>query len=567
MATLEQLERGLIAADAAGNAEDARAFANAIRQARSSAAPAKVDTAEGMSTTEKVLTGIGGGLSKMRDQIFPPGNPINSLSMGTLGRDDTRERRDNLATYEANKADLGTAGAIGEAIPEVVATAAPISRAGTLISKAPVLARTLGRLAPAAGDIAANAGYAAATADEGNRGTSAMVGGAGAAGGRLLTRALGGVAKPFVSKDAQTLIDAGVTPTPGQLFGDNLPGRVVRATEDKAMSIPLAGDLIRNARTRSMEQYNNVEINRALAPLGKKVRGSGEDTIESAQRAISDAYDLALPQMFLTPAKATQALQATDAALKDIPLLTVEQEGKLIQYVARKIQPQLQSGKPIDGKTWKAIDAEIGHQAREFSTAADPSAHSLGEAFYALQQSWRDGLEATTPAAKSLLKEANSSYRQLLPSVKAADRAMGQGGRFTPLQFNRAAQKFGQDGSELNTAARRVLPASIPDSGTAGRALLGAGVIGGAATAGALGHTAGAAALTAVLYSRPGINFLLDGLGAAIPKSVSDALRALPPAQALERLATQYPHLQPMAQSVVSQLARQMATQSQGEQQ
>ena len=183
MATLEQLERGLIAAGAAGNVEDARTFAAAIRAARAAASPepeATPNPAEGMSTTEKVLTGIGGGLAKMRDTMFPPASPVGAMLMRPS--DNGRARRADLATYEANKAGLGAAGAIGEAVPEIVASAVPISRAGTLIGKAPVLVKTLGRFAPAAGDIAANGGYAAATAD-GDRTTAALAGGAGAAGG------------------------------------------------------------------------------------------------------------------------------------------------------------------------------------------------------------------------------------------------------------------------------------------------------------------------------------------------------------------------------------------------
>ena len=39
MATLEQLSAALIKADAAGNAEDAKAFADAIRQMQSAPAP------------------------------------------------------------------------------------------------------------------------------------------------------------------------------------------------------------------------------------------------------------------------------------------------------------------------------------------------------------------------------------------------------------------------------------------------------------------------------------------------------------------------------------------------
>lgn len=514
--------------------------------------------AEGMSALERGLAGAGGAAMRLRDKIFPPANPISMLDPTKTGGQvdaETRQRKDDLAAYERNKEALGTAGKVGEVASEVALSSLPVARASNLGSA--VLTKTLGRLAPAAGDVLANAAYAGITAEPENRGEAALMGGAGAAAGRLLVRTLGGVAKPFVSKDAKALIDAGVRPTPGQLFGDGPLGQMARATEDKLMSAPVAGDIIRGARTRGIEQYNNVEINRALAPLGVTVRGAGEDAIASAQRIVSDAYDVALPQTFMSPKGAVEAVQAADAALKDIPLLTPEQQGTLYQYVARKIRPQIQTGQPIEGKTWKAIDAEIGHYARQFSTAADPSSHSLGDAFYVLQQSWRDGLEATSQEAMNLLKQANTSYRGLLPAVKAADRALAQGGRFTPLQFERAAQKFGQDGDPLNAAARRVLPTSIPNSGTADRL----GMV--AAFASPI-KTAAATGVAAALYSPMGMAFLVNGLRNKLSDKAFAYLHSLPPDEAmkfLEKLSAATPDLGLAANQLIAQMGRAMATQ------
>jgi hypothetical protein len=560
MATLEQLERGLIAADAAGNVEDARAFANAIRAVR--AAEPKPDPAEGMSTTEKVLTGIGGGLARMRDTMFPPGSPIDALTMSQTG-DNGRARKADLATYEANKAALGTAGAVGEVIPEVVASAVPVSRAGALISKAPVLAKTLGRLAPAAGDIAANAGYSALTAD-GDRGAAALAGGAGAAGGRLLTRTLGGLARPFVSKDARTLMDAGIRPTPGQLFGDGPIGGTVRALEDRASSFPLVGDVINHGRRRALNEYGSAEINAALRPLGVTVRGSGEDAVEAAARAVSDSYDRVLPQVYITPQRAMQAVQDAATAVKQIPLLTVEQEGALMQYVARKVRPAIQDamskGQPIDGQIAKRIDSEIGHLARERSGSLNPSDHSLGEAFYELQASLRGALEGMTPDATKLLGATNAAYRQMLPVLKAADRAKGQGGRFTPLQFNRASGQYGQTPSGLNQAGRNVLPSTVPDSGTAGRVLLGAGAAGGVA----LGGPLTAATAAAALYSGPGMSFLVNGLRSQLSDKAYAYIRSLPPQKAVEfiaKLAERQPAIGVTANQLIAQIGRAAATQ------
>lgn len=568
MATLEQLERGLRAADAAGNVDDARAFANAIRSMRSAPEPEPApNPAEGMSAWERGLAGAGGALSRLRNEIFPPASPVEALTMQPGYS--TRQRQDDLATYERNKEALGTAGTVGEIGAEVAATMIPLAKAGSAAGRLPVFAKAMGRAAPVAGDVAVNAAYSGATAGEGNRGSAALAGGAGAAGGHFFQKALGMAArgaKPNMSPEARTLYEAGITPTPGQMFGDGPIGQVLRSTEDKFTSAPLVGDIIRGARTRSLEQYNNVEINRALSYLSKTVRGSGEDTVASAQRMISDAYDQVLPETFLQPWNAIKATQSMDKYMKEIPLLTDEQEGKILQFIARKVHPLIGDanavGKPIDGKTAKALDAEIGHYAREFSNAADPGAHPLGEAFYTLQTALREGLEGTTPEAKLALGRINTAYRNMLPVVKASDRGAAQGGRFTPLQLHRAAQSFEQGGDDLNRAARRVLPSTVPNSGTADRL----GIV-----ALANPKIAAATAIAAVLYSRPGVYFMVNGLSGAVPDKVLKAVADLPPKQAIEammRLADQNPAIGQVFDSLFAQLGRTVTTQQQpGEQQ
>ncbi|WGT66014.1 hypothetical protein [Variovorax paradoxus] len=517
--------------------------------------------ADGMTATERFVTGVGGAAARLRDKIFPPGSPIDAMTFSHTG-DNGRARKADLATYEANKEALGTAGKVGEITGEVAATAIPIGRAASLGGK--VLAKTLGRMAPASADIATNAGYAAATAEPDERGTAALVGGAGAAGGRVLTRALGGLARPFVSKEAQALIDAGVRPTPGQLFGDGPIGSLVRSAEDKITSIPLVGDVVQHARRRSLSEYGNAEINAALKPLGEKVAGSGAEAVEQASKVVSDYYDRVLPQTFIPPQGVVQAVKSVRSSIDEIPLITDEQKGHVIKYVAQKITPAVneaaQRGGPISGETAKAIDAEIGHYARKFTSSVNPSDHPLGEAFYELQASLRGALEGTTPEAIRTLSATNAAYRQMLPVLKAADRTTS--GQFTPRQLNRASGQYNQRPSELNLAGQKVLPNTVPDSGTAGRALLGGSLLGGGA---ALTGQALPAAAAAALYSGPGMSFLVNGLRGVVPDKVISHIASLPPAgqrTALEQLAAQIPAVGARLRELVPQVGRALATQN-----
>jgi len=516
--------------------------------------------AEGMSATERFMTGVGGSAARLRDKIFPPGSPIDALTMSQTG-DNGRARKADLATYEANKEALGTAGKAGEITGEVAATAIPIGRAASLGGK--VLAKTLGRMAPATADILANAGYAAGTAEPDERGSAALLGGAGAAGGRVLTRTLGGLARPFVSKEAQALIDAGVRPTPGQLFGDGPIGSAIRGIEDSATSIPLVGSVIKYARGRSIGEYGNAEINAALKPLGVTVKGSGAEAVEQASRVVSDAYDRVLPQTFIQPNKVKTALSSALVSIDKIPLITDEQKGAIMRYAAQKIMPAIseaaQRGGPISGDVAKGIDSEIGFLARKNSASMNPADHSLGEALYQLQASLRDTVEGVTPEAVKVLGAARSAYRNLLPVVSAADKSVT--GQFTPRQLNRASSQYNQTPGALNRAGQSVLPNTVPDSGTAGRALLGAAAAGGVS----LGGPAAGATLAAALYSGPGMSFLVNGLRGVVPDKVISHIASLPPAgqrTALEHLAAQIPAVGDRLKELVPQVARAMATQN-----
>lgn len=521
--------------------------------------------AEGMSATERFITGVGGSAARLRDKVFPPGSPIDAMTFSQTG-DNGRARRDDLATYEANKEALGTAGKVGEIAGEVAATAIPIGRVASLGGK--VLTRSLGRMAPATADIAANAGYSAATAEPGERGTAALAGGVGAAGGRVLTRALGGLARPLVSKDAQALIDAGVRPTPGQLFGDGPIGTAVRSLEDSATSIPLVGSVIKHARGRSISEYGNAEINAALKPLGVVVKGSGAEAVEQASKLVSDTYDRVLPQTFIEPGSVKAALAKATASIEGIPLLTDEQKGALIKYAAQKIMPAVSEaanrGGPIAGDVAKGIDSEIGFLARKNSGSPNPADHPLGEALYELQASLRETVQGSTPEATKLLGAARTAYRNLLPVISAADRTAP--GQFTPRQLNRAAGQFDQTPGALNRAGQNVLPSTVPDSGTAGRALLGLAMAGGT-----LGGYATPAAIAAAFYSGPGMRLLVNGIRTDLAPNVYESIMKMAPreqAEWLGKFAQQHPQFQARAaevgKQVVSQIARSLAVSNGG---
>ncbi|MBT2336475.1 hypothetical protein J7E49_21505 [Variovorax paradoxus] len=596
---MEQIEAALRAADAAGNQEDARALAAAYKAAKGASAPASpapktyTDSPdenyshEGRSqppsvrqalenafaggfaekmggVTRDVAVGVRKGARDMMDALdkevvagvaspVPSDHPVARQARAYVSPE----------SVEANKAydAAGPAAGVGRVVPELALTAVPVAGAGARLSSAArtVLPKALHALTPAAGDIAANAAYAAATAAPGEAADAATYGAAGAAGGRLLTRTLGGLARPFLSKDAQTLLESGVRPTPGQLFGEGPIGSAVRSVEDKLTSFPLVGEVINYGRRRSLAEYGNAEINAALSPLGAKVSGAGAEAVEQASQKIGAAYDRVLPQVFIDPVKAAKASEPS--VFKDVPLLDDAQAATVSKYVLSRISPVLREahsrGASVSGETAKAIDAEIGHFARKFTGSVNPSDHPLGEAFYALQSSLRGALEGRTPEATRMLTATNDAYRRMLPVLKAAVRQSR--GEFTPRQIAQTSGQYNQRPSELNRAGQNVLPSRVPDSGTASRALMTGAAIG----AGGL-PAIGAAGIAGALYSGPGMSLLVNGLRGVVPDTIIKQIAALPPAgqrTALEHLAAQLPAVSDRLRELVPQVARTLATQ------
>jgi len=265
---------------------------------------------------------------------------------------------------------------------------------------------------------------------------------------------------------------------------------------------------------------------------------------------VESAYDEALERVFMTPKGALDAARGAVAeAQQSIPLLDPRQLGQLDLYVRKRIEPWVEAlgGADAPGKYVKQIDAEIGHYARKYSKSVNPSDHALGDAFYMLQSNWRDAMQASGRTssgrnALELLQGANEAYKNLLPIRIASERTTS--GVFTP-QGVRAASKASKLGSsELTEAARKVLPSTVPDSGTAGRVMLPIGL--GSLATGIDPLGMGSAALaTGVMTSGPAMRGMtatatkLSGKGIydLLPDFIKRELDAMPPGEAERALA------------------------------
>ena len=397
----------------------------------------------------------------------------------------------------------------GEVLGSIAGTSALGKIAGATLGRAiPKLARGGGRwgnLARGVGTDAAYSGiYGGVTGQDAltTTGTGAAASLGGRALGKVAGGALGGLTR---SPAAQTLADINIPMTVGQ----NLGG-YAKAAEDRLMSPPGIGDLIRNRRIDSFQALDQALINEAGAPIGATVNEGGERGLNMLKGNIGNAFDSAtagvsvpLDDIF------AQEMQALSA--KTMP----DDYAKAFDDVRRyRVAPAIEGGQLTgDGyqqamrglKTAKSKASSVGVSGFE-----DVYRNQISEAQSILRgQMMRGGGQDVV----SGLNNAEQSYRMAKVLEDAQMRAVngtntGVPGLPAPSQFNQAAianlKKFKGQRPFAKTldAAQQMLPSKIPDSGTAGRLMqvaLPAALTGGGAYAGGTEGAASGLAIAALL--------------------------------------------------------------------
>lgn len=512
----------------------------------------------GKPATERFGEAVAGGAGRVRDTVFPPADPTTLFSQDQESANRaTRQRQADVAAYEKKRqsGELGSAGTFGDIVPEMALSAVPVARTGEAVAS--MLPRALGRFAPAAGDVAANAAYSGgSTALTGGSPSdvlqSTLLGAAGAAGGRavakgasMLPKAVGRL-RPEMTPEVSTLRAAGIDPTISQAFPESLLGRA----EQAATGIPFLGSAIERAQSRAGSAYAGVELNRAISGLGETVTGVDRAAVERANQIVSKAYEDIIPHTFLRSRDLDNALQVTRGALDNIPLLSDAQRAQFLGYINQKLQPLVQQGRVLPGRLAKDIDIEVGGLARKFAKSSEPTNASMADAFTELHKNLRGALDAPHPTVLARLKASNEAYRNMISINKAFNRATVP----TPEQFRKAFNAAGQKPGPLNQAAGAVIQP------TAKSGKLTRNVLGGVSVAhpGAIVGAAALAALGRVLYSPAVVHAVLTHL--PLQPHIASWLSTLPLSKQREyilRLAKQSPSTAQLA----AQVGRQLATQ------
>jgi hypothetical protein len=301
----------------------------------------------------------------------------------------------------------------------------------------------------------------------------AVAGKAGEIGGNTIAKMLG----PSLDAGKTALLNAGVTPTIGQLMGN-----VGRRVEEAAKSIPITGSVIRKGEERAMDSFNVATVNKALEPIGANITGkTGRDAIQEGQKALSAAYDRTLDK--IKQVGTDKEFAADIANIRTMtdelpPGLSAQFDAILKNRVAQRFGPN----GTMDGQTMKQTESELTNLAANLKSSSDAAQRQLGDAVTEVRGALRDAVARQNPEAAAELKNINKAYSQFADVELAASRRALSGSRFTPGDLLQAIKRSDRSPRDRRFAAgeggplqkwaedaHQLIGSKMPDSGTAER--------------------------------------------------------------------------------------------------
>ena len=379
--------------------------------------------------------------------------------------------------------------------------------------------------------------------------------GLGAAVGATLPVAAGGIARALSPRAAaptqeiaqgitrenpvQTLMAAGVRPTPGQILGG-----AFKTTEEKLASLPVVGDAIRTGTRRAYEEMNRGLYNHILGRIGTKLpKGldAGHTAFDFTHSTLSKAYDDLLPQM---RGRMDSQLATELSTIRNmVGTLPKRYRDQFQRFLEDKVLHHFNSGGAVSGRTVKDIQIRVRQSAEPLQRADDFDKQKLGEAASEVQEALYRMLERHNPADKvAELRNINAGWAEHLVLEKAVGGS--KGGVFTPAKLRQSVKALDPSKGRRLTAAGRarlqgyadaaeeVLGPTVPNSGTFDRTVT-------ALTLGGAGYVdpwllAGVAS-SAAPWTRPGQNLIARILAQRGPwaEPTAQALRTYAPGSAV----------------------------------
>lgn len=438
---------------------------------------------------------------------------------------------DREAAYQAKRTAAGEEGFDGYRVMGNVLSPANMAVA----SRLPQATSLLGRMAVGAGSGAATStlnpvvggdDYASEKATQ--IGTGAMWGGATPAVASGVARVISPLAS--LNPQLQRLRDEGISPTIGQTLGG-----VANKVEEKLMSVPLVGDFIANARRGAAEDLNRAAFNRALAPIGQTLPAGaiGREAVDATENAISQGYNRLLPNL---TAQADRQFTGNLANLR-AQVANGAMDPRAAQGFERILQNDVLSKfggqNAMTGETFKRVESDLGQQISRLSSSTDADQRLVGDALRQVQGEMRELLTRSNPNQAEQLRALNAAWANFKRPQRAAAALGAEDGIFSPAQLQNAVKaldrskdkaRFAEGNAlmqDLSEAGKSVLGNKVPDSGTAGRMMLG-----GLSLLDPTMATPAALGVGSLLYTRP-VQGLLSSAVAARPQAAQPVAQAL----------------------------------------
>lgn len=313
-------------------------------------------------------------------------------------------------------------------------------------------------------------------------------GGIGGAAVPAVAAGFGRVISPKASTNPQLdlLRSEGVRPTIGQALGG-----AANKIEERAISVPFVGDAIAAARQRGAGDLNKAVANRALAPLGKTAPKDlgGRDLVAHVQRELGDAYDALLPKLTV---KADQPFAQEIRSLSGMVAngsIDPNAAATFNRILQNDLVGKFKGQQVLTGQTLKAVESDLGQKIAQLGGSTDADARLVADALREVQSSLRDLVQRNNPQYAKELSAINSGWSNFKRLERAASYVGAEDGMFSPANLQSAVKaldrskdkgKFARGKApmqDLSDAAKTVMGAKVPNSGTADR-IMNAGALG-----------------------------------------------------------------------------------------
>lgn len=311
--------------------------------------------------------------------------------------------------------------------------------------------------------------------------------------GRGLAR--GGARALTGARDATTrfMTDRNIPLTLGQIAGrGGRPGQALRGVEDRLSGLPIVGTFIKDQQRRGFEAFDRAAFNEGLAPINANVgKLTGAPAVDAALTARSNAYSNALdPVTVNMDPQFRSDYRGAVLAGRGLP---EPMRGNIGYTLPTRIE---NSFSPTGELTGRDFQQSIRGLRRDASAVeSQPFGHDFGQITRQGEGALEGLLGRQAPDTLEAYRAANAANRNVEILRDATNRARN-GSRsgavdiFTPSQLSDAtaanSRRFGntqgttqQPFFDLTRHAQSILPNTVPDSGSAGRWLLPAALIGG----------------------------------------------------------------------------------------